>query len=331
MGIKVDRDLAKQVLEEARFAPSAHNVQPTYAMLENDQFIIYEDYTRTLPISDPTGADIRLSHGCFIEGMALALSKRGLRVAEVDTTLHTGTGTPIAVLTIEKGAEADLLAPFIRVRKTWRGAFQAEEKTKKDFLLAPLQAHHDIHLLTDSAAIKRVAELADKASLHFMRDRGHRDELLKWMRLSRRHPDYHHDGMNAEAMGFGLLETIGVPWVLGSLFAPLDSIGFAAKLTTESAITENAAALVFFHRPTDEDILHIGRAFYRAWLCLAAAGLSGRPISVLTDWIDARQEVERMVQLPEGRSLVKIMRIGTPKGHRIDSHARLPVEDILRS
>lgn len=331
MSVAIDRDLAAELLAEARLAPSAHNVQPSYVTLEGGRLVVHEDKTRTLPISDPEGRDIRLSHGCFIEGIALALSKRGLYLAGLDSPPNAGSGGPVAVLDVEKGGEPDPLAAFASARKTWRGAFRPEGKAERDALLAPLRGHPDLDLVTDPAAITRIAELADEASLNVMRDPGQRRELLEWMRLSRRHPDYHRDGLNAEAMGFGWMEAAGVPLALGSLFAPLDAMGLAARFTAERAITESATALALFHRPEGEDLLASGRAFYRAWLSMEALGLSGRPISVLTDWADAREQVERMVHLLPGRALVKVLRIGRPAGQSDTRHARLPVEAILRS
>jgi len=103
--------------------------------------------------------------------------------------------------------------------------------------------------------------LADAASLHFLRDDEHRRELLAWMRLSAYHQNFHRDGLNARAMNLSRFGAWGAGLVLGSLFVPLDRLGFAAPIVNEASKARTAAAIALFHRPVGEDPFFPGAPF----------------------------------------------------------------------
>ena len=327
--IVVDYDLATRLVGRARFAPSAHNTQPTRVILHQGKILIRADPTRQLPVSDPLGHDIRLSHGAFIEGLAIALSEEHLHIDEIEILPNNDPTQSIANLSVGSGGEPDPLAAFVTSRTTWRGPFRKLHQTEQRAQLAPLAGHPDISLITEHSTLTRIAQLADEASLHFMRDAAQRRELLHWMRLTQRHDAYKRDGLNADAMGMGRVEAIGARLVLGPFFALFDSVGLAAKLTAEAAITGNAAAIALYHRPTGEDPLITGRALYRAWLAMEQAGLAGRPLSVLTDWTQTAEAMKSIAPLPPDRQLIKAFRIGVPAGDRRTQHERLPVDELL--
>ena len=79
----------KAALDEARLAPSVHNVQPTRWRLAGDRLLLLGDPARTIPAADPAGRDWRLSHGAHFEGLSLALAARGARLAEPEMLADT--------------------------------------------------------------------------------------------------------------------------------------------------------------------------------------------------------------------------------------------------
>ena len=148
---------------------------------------------------------------------------------------------------------------------------------------------------------------------------------MEWLRLSRTHPRYARDGLNAEAMQLSPIEAWAAGVVLGPLFRPLDWIGLAAPLLSETAKTSSAAAIVLFHRPAGEDAFLSGRAFYRAWLAMERCGLKGCPMSVLADWDESRDALARQYAIPADRHIVSAFRIGRSDGVPSSLRARLPV------
>ncbi|MBN8941906.1 MAG: hypothetical protein J0H01_20530 [Rhizobiales bacterium] len=326
--IAVDPDLLHRLVAEARLAPSVHNIQPTRVSLSDGVILLQDDPARRLPAADPNGHDVRLSHGAFLEGLALALGRAGLAIADL-VLAPSGAAGPIARITVAEGAP-DPLASHVPNRASWRGGFSTADAAVGAALARLAADQPDLTLVSEQQAIGRIAALADRAGLFFLRDAGHRRELLQWMRLSKAHPDHDRDGLNAEAMALGRIEAFGAGLVLGPLFPLLDRLGLAGPVTAEAGEAGSAAAMALFHRAEGEDPLVTGRAFYRAWLAMAAQGLAGCPVSVLVDWPETHAALCAAHPLPAGRRLVNVFRIGVPAGPRRISHARLPVEALIR-
>ena len=329
--IAIDRDLLEALVAEARLAPSAHNIQPTRVGLDGGAILLSADPARRLPAADPTGHDVRLSHGAFLEGLSLALGRRGLALADI-ALAGDGAASAIARLTIAAapaGEAADPLERRVATRASWRGGFRAPDAAAGAALERLRAANPDLLVVDDRQALRRIGALADRAALALLSEHGPRTELLAWMRLSKSHPDYHRDGLNAEAMALGRIEAFAAGLVLGPLFAPLSRLGLAASLVAEARKSAVASALVLFHRPGGEDPLVSGRAFYRAWLGFDAEGFAACPMSVLVDWPEAKVDLTAAHPPPAGRRLVNVFRIGLPDRARPIVHSRLSVAELL--
>lgn len=327
----LDSDLFRDLIAEASLAPSVHNIQPTrWRLLSADTLLLLEDARRSLPAADPSGHDVRLSHGAAIEGLSLACGRHGLQVAQValDDRPDEASGLRvIARLALAPGGTEDPLASAVAGRRSWRGRFSAADAELRE-ALQRLAAAPDLLIVPPGSAVAEIAELADRAGFHFLCEDAHRHELLAWMRLSRRDPRYGRDGLNAEAMELGSVEAMGAALVLGPLFPLLKRLGLAEPLTRERSKTASGA-IALFHRPEGEDPLETGRAFYRAWLAMAAQGLGACPVSVLADWPVSSAALVRSHPLPAGRRLVNVFRLGRVPPGAGAARARLPVGELI--
>lgn len=328
----LDPTLLEQLLAEVRLAPSVHNIQPTrWRLIGSDTLLLLEDVARRLPAADPSGHDVRLSHGAAIEGLSLALGRRGLRIAEVepltDPTVSDGL-QPVARITIAAGGELDGLADFVSTRTSWRGGFRSVDQVGEAAFYMFSAMADDVQLVRGAGAVDAIAGIADEAGFHFLRDDAHRAELLRWMRLSRSDPSYERDGLSAEAMAMPGVVALGTRLVLGPLFSPLRRLGLAATLVSERGKFANSA-VALFHRPEGEDALATGRAFYRAWLMLTAQGLAACPVSVLADWPASNRRLVEKHGVLAGRRLVNVFRLGQPDGTPSGVRARLPVSELI--
>ncbi|WP_244624168.1 MULTISPECIES: hypothetical protein [unclassified Bosea (in: a-proteobacteria)] len=328
----LDRPLLEELLAEARQAPSVHNIQPTrWRLIGGDELLLLEDVARRLPAADPSGHDVRLSHGAAIEGLSLALGRRGLRIAQIepltDATASDGL-QPMARITIAAGGELDGLADFVSTRASWRGGFRPVDQAGEAAFYMFSAMAGDVKLVRGAEAVDAIAGIADEAGFHFLCDDAHRAELLRWMRLSRSDPAYQRDGLSAEAMAMPGVVAFATRLVLGPLFSPLRRLGLAATLVSERGKFANSA-VALFHRPDGEDPLATGRAFYRAWLMMTAQGLAACPVSVLADWPASNRQLIERHGVPEGRRLVNVFRLGQPDGAPAGERARLPVSELI--
>lgn len=325
----LDPHLFQDLVAEARLAPSVHNIQPTRWRREGDAILVLADETRLLPVADPRGHDIRLSHGAAIEGLSLALGRRGLRMARLDTTVDASSGQGVvARIALASGGEADPLARAVASRASWRGAFRRRDPDLPTRLARLAPARDDLVIIGEAEAVSSVADLGDRAAFHFLCDEAHRRELLHWMRLSRSHPRYGLDGLDAEALALGRIEAVVASLVLGPLFPALRQMGLAAPLTRERGKTASGG-IALFHRPLGEDPLETGRAFYKAWLAMEMTGLAACPISVLADWPLSNRALVGRFGVPSDRRLVNVFRVGAPTRRNPARHARLAVQDLI--
>lgn len=330
----ISDEFAMDLIDEARLAPSVHNVQPTRWRLDDGHLSVLGDQSRAIPVADPSGRDWLLSIGASVEGLAIALASRGLRLVDAvraETTPQPGRPglVEVAELAISAHDAGPVPAEPVSARASWRGGFRKSDPETDQALDRLDEERDDLVLVRDRVTIRRIVAMADESGLYFLRQADHRRELVEWMRLSDRHPRYHLDGLNSEAMNLGRLDAFGAGLVLGPLFPALDRIGLAAPLVSESGKTVSAAAIALFHRPAGESAFDSGRAFYRAWLAMERAGLRGCPMSVLADRDVTRNWLERNAAVPEGRRIVSVFRIGVPTRRLAIRHARLPTQDLL--
>jgi hypothetical protein len=319
--------LFRQLVAEAALAPSVHNVQPARWRQEGDAVLLFEDMSVRLPASDPEGWDAGMSLGAACEGLALAASAAGLS-ARVEPVL--GSNGPLrlrARIAFAPGARADPLVPHVPVRRSWRGAFVPA--SVPDRAAAVALAARDCAVIADPPGIAEAAHLADRASHGFLRAGAFRAELLSWMRLAPRHPRWAIDGLNAEALALGRMERLAAGAVLGPAFRALDGLGLSAWLLADRAKARSSTAILVLHRPAEETALDCGRAFYRAWLRIEAAGFGAAVQAALADDAETAAHLCDMCGLTARRRVVSAFRIGRRPRHDPVARARRSVDDLI--
>ena len=309
------------LIDAANRAPSVHNIQPArFRFLDERTVELVDDPQRRLLVGDPEGKDNQKSLGAALEGLSLALSERGLG-AEVN-------GARVQMVS---GAGRDPLAPFAATRASYRGMFAPANARDQAALEQIATTCSDLHII----AAKDIADLAslfDDVSMEVLRAPAYRAELLSWMRLSARHPNYTRDGLNAAHMALSSIEATGAGIVLGSTAFPLlDTVGMARPLIAESSKVRSAAGVALFHRPMSEPELETGRRFYRVWLEIERAGLALCPMSVLADVPHAAERLLREANV-DGRKLVTVFRIGRRPANFVQPpRVRLPAAELIVS
>lgn len=332
--MSLDYEVIRACIAEASLAPTVHNIQPTRWQFTGKGLRLLGDAQRQLPVADPSGHDVLISHGAALEGLDIALKRHGLAVDAVQRCKEQARGDGLIdvadVEIVERHSLESVDRAVVERRASWRGGFARTDDAVAAACRQIAASRDDLTLVMETPLVADIAMLADRAGMHFLRDADHRRELLSWMRLSDGDPRYMRDGLNREAMALGRIEAWGAGHVLGSWFGTLDGLGLANSLLSERAKTLSSAAIALFHRPHGEHPLESGRAFYRAWLAITAGGLAACPMSVLADWDVARSELQRRHPLGEGWRLVNVLRVGrAPVGSPQPRRARLPLDELI--
>lgn len=318
------------ILADASLAPSVHNVQPVRWQVADDGLNLLRDTSIKLPHADPSDKDILLSVGAVLEGVALAASRFGFGVNFHPEPKGSAGARYQRLGRVEflTGGQLDPLAEHVAHRCSWRGAFGVPHEGDRQGV--GMLTRHGGVAIASGHSIKRIAALADEASLRFMSNDDFRNELTSWMRLSRRDPRWSLDGLNAEAMQMNKAEAFGASVLLGWPFALLSKLGMASALTSEASRNEKALGFLIVHRPIGEDPIEQGRHFYRHWLDIERAGFVAQVVAALADDDQTRMQLHDMIGLPENRRILTVFVFGRlPERAKHPVRARLPMNEIL--
>jgi hypothetical protein len=318
------------LVAKASLAPSVHNVQPARWHIEEGSIVLVEDMSRRLLIGDPTGNDIGISLGAALEGLSLAASERGLEVVEYKGGMLPDLPDPLRAVgrfVLKPNGKLDRLASFVESRASWRGGFVSH--TQNDLASLKALVAPDAVLIFEQHELNKLAKLYDKASYGFMRQTPFRNELKGWMRLSKQHPSWARDGLNADAMVLSPIEAKAASFVLGPAFRVLDALSLAPALLAEGQKIKQAACVVLFHRDANETPFDSGRHFYRLWLALEAAGFGAAVLAALADDMPIARALCETNGIGPQRRLVSSFRVGRLGDQRPSPRARLSLAEVL--
>src|SRR5690348_6155817 len=191
--------LLAHLLEAAARSPSTHNTQPWVLSWREDELRIRLDRERMLPAADPEGSDAAHSLGAAIENLLLTLSQLGLEGQY--SVSRTCESEPVLILRWRKsdGPRPDpSLYRMIPIRSTVRLRYSREPipGAVLDDITRAAQSPSRLYVLTDERAIDEIRSLAALASAKLLENENHARELYRWLRFSRRHPDWYRDGLN---------------------------------------------------------------------------------------------------------------------------------------
>ncbi|MDT7574184.1 MAG: hypothetical protein QOH17_517 [Pseudonocardiales bacterium] len=162
--LRISSDEVAHLLAAAGRAPSLHNSQPWRFRVEPDLIELWADPRRALPAADPSGREQRLACGAALYNLRLALQGCGVRPL---VTLQSDPDRPDLLACVRYGGHKSPTPEQLRLlaaipkRHTNRTPFTDEQLT-----------------IGERNALSRAA-LDEGAWLHFVDDRGQRDELAR--------------------------------------------------------------------------------------------------------------------------------------------------------
>ncbi|GAA2641040.1 nitroreductase family protein [Dactylosporangium fulvum] len=286
-----------------RRAPSAHNTQPWQLEYHADEVAVTVDPARSLPDSDPTGRDLDLGIGAFVETCLIVSAGLGLAVTAVPGPRLVPAAkvysTPFTIADVE-------------ARRVARGRYAPGPLDPAVLAeLGPGLAHVPAReLVRDLAVADRWMFGTPAVAL----------ELRDWLRLDPRHPRYHLDGLTDRALVLSRFEARFLATALHA-YPVTRRLGLATLLATSgrSLLRYDGSVLVLLADGTDR--VTAGRRLLRTWLALARHGLAVHPLSQL---LDCPQTAARLTDRIGGRPLA-VFRVGRPLAEPIRS-ARLPAQ-----
>jgi hypothetical protein len=331
----VDLNRAEQmgaVLEASR-APSVRNIQPArWRFTDDGSLILFRALNRTVSVADPTSHDLQASLGAAFEGMAIALSTRGLSLSAPEPESEAAaTGCePVvrASITQLEDPEPDPMAAWVTRRRSYRGVFPTADPADIRRLVALERA--DARLILGNDRLAGLAVMHDAAAWTYESQPAYHAESWKWTRLSRRDPRYKRDGLTAECLAFSGMKG----WLAAQVLPPgnfelMAKLGVSQRLLSEGARIRSAGAALVFCPRRAETPFDVGRRMYRLWLEITAVGFHVAPMSASANDVDTRTALEQECQVPADRRIANVFRVGRIPDAAVAESPRLRVSEFL--
>lgn len=331
----------RALAEQARWAPSPHNTQPTrLRILGPDRAELWFVPERGLPVGDPRGRFTHVTFGIFAEILSIAAHGRGLdlEIAHRHEPLYRGGAGP------EKAADLRLSRPgrpipdldpgLITERRTNRHPY--DDSPVPDAVLARLRDEarrhgHRLRTTTDPRAIRWVKELNRDALLRDLGDERYRAELASWLRFSAAEAQRRGDGLSAEALALPGWLLRGVMRHHRLFSAPiLRHLTQRLYMATMRGIS--TVGWIQGDFATIGEWTRAGHLMIRLWLILTEHDLCWQPYGSVITTEEARRSMVDRFDIDEGRAgrdmAWLLVRLGACEREPARSH-RLPLEEVL--
>ncbi|GIJ24664.1 nitroreductase [Micromonospora lutea] len=292
-------------------APSAHNTQPWRLRYEPGAIHLGWDAADTLPVADPTGRDLRLSLGAFVETCLIVAADAGLRLEYAAD--HDERHRRVGWL---RPARHPYQTPFrttdVWERRTDRGrlADGPEQDTLAALDAVARQAGGGVRAVPEPARLAALLRTADRQQYA---DPAVVAELRRWLRLDPTHPSYDVDGLSDRCLALSRPAATGLRAALAA-YPLLRPLGLPRLLAAADDPLARGGAVLVLIAPADLDRtgqVEVGRVLMRIWLTLHTAGLAAHPLSQLIDVAATRTALGALLDVAPDR-LLHVARVGRP-------------------
>ncbi|WP_232665472.1 hypothetical protein [Pseudonocardia sp. TRM90224] len=296
-------------------APSAHNTQPWVLRYAGDRVEVAWDPACTLPAGDPTGRDLLLAMGAFVETCLIVAADAGIALDFVAD--HDGPARRVGWLVdAPRPYRTTFDTAAVRARTTNRGAYlpgtlPAGVSVRLGALAA--EAGGGVEALPSRDLVESLAE----ADRHMFGDAAVAAELGAWLRLTPRHPRYLLDGLTDRALALSAGEALGLRVALRALPA-LRRVGLPRLLAAAGrGLLDRDGTVLVLVAPDGsgpDGTVTLGRALMRIWLTLSGAGFACHPVSQIVDCAATRARLAARLGIADPRRLMHVTRVGRPAG-----------------
>jgi nitroreductase len=285
---------------------------------------IHPDVGRHLPVVDPDDHALYISLGCALENLVVAAAASGLA-----TKVHYGPEFLQVELTPDGSGDQRALADAIPKRQSNRRRYDGRDIP--DEHLRRLLAGNEfggvdvVALRTSEPAIEPIITLVKEANRLQFEDKYFVNELIEWIRFSRKEAERTRDGLTAAALGFPSIPRWLGAWIMKRLIAP-----DAEAKKCEKAIRSSSLVFAFIARANDrKHWIDLGRSFERVALTATSLGIALALLNMPCEVLSVREKFAAHLGLAHGEQPLLLVRLGYARA--LPHAPRRLVEEVLQA
>lgn len=315
----------RKIIEYGTKAPSGHNTQPWKFRFSENEIQIHPDFKRALPIVDPDNHALYISLGCAAENIILASRNIGYNT---DLNIEKGTdGVNFISIKVQRdsAAQKDDLFEYIEKRQVTRNAYDDTSIVSKDLKqLIDAAEFEGVHIRSFSTQeeINQLAPFIIQGSNLQFQKKAFVDELVSWIRFSKKEVKEKRDGIWHASMGMP-----GVGRILGNLIMKKFVDAKSEAKRWKKMIRSTPTFILFLAEKDDvPHWVNTGRAFQRFGLMATKLQINHAHVNMPCEEIEVRKKMALALGIKKEHPLL-LVRLGYSE--RMPYSYRRPVEEVF--
>ena len=315
----------EKILEYATKAPSGHNTQPWKFLIKKDEIQIHPDFNRALPIVDSDNHALYISLGCAVENAVLAAKNYGFS-SNIEIAKNNEGADFIAIkLRKDKTVEVDELFNYIDNRQVTRNEYSRSTVPSEDLkLLLESTDFEGVRALifTDLKAISELEPFIIEGSNLQFQNRDFVNELVSWIRFSKKEVEQKRDGIWHASMG---MPSAGR--MVGNIIMKKFVSAKSEAKRWKKQIKASAGFVLFTAEKNDlEHWVNLGRAFQRFGLTATKLNINHAHVNMPCEEHSVRKKLAAHFNLKNEHPLL-LIRFGYSE--KMPYSYRRRIEDIV--
>jgi len=309
-----------ELIRYATLAANGHNAQSWRFAIRENAIEIHPDYSRRLPIVDPNDRELWISLGCALENLLIAARATGYATEVVYPDTED-------FIHVRLTADTPLNSPLfdaIPLRQTTRSEYDGQpiETALLDQLTAmPQEPGVVLHFVTEPAEFERVVEYVNLGNLSQYADRAFVDELIDWLRFTKKEALGSLDGLYTRSSG-----NPEVPRWLGQLFVSGTTPQQQADTDAQKMRSSPHALVIASETENKTTWVHTGQVYERMALTMTSLGIQSAFLNQPIEVTSLRSQFQSAMGLGEVLPQL-LIRFGY--GNPMPRSLRRPIESVL--
>ncbi len=316
----------QKIVEYGTKAPSGHNTQPWKFVVNENEIRINPDFNRSLPVVDADNHALYISLGCAAENIILAARNVGYNTILEIKKDDAGVDYISIRLHRDGAVQKDDLFNYIDERQVTRNAYDDTSIAAKDLkqLIDSTKFKGvQVKSFTSQEEINRLEPFIIEGSNLQFQNKAFVDELVSWIRFSKKEVEKKRDGIWHASMG---MPSAGR--VMGNLIMKKFVSAKSEAKRWKKLIHSSAGYLLFIAENNDvENWVNMGRAFQRFGLLATKLNIHHAHVNMPCEEIETRKKLG--IHFGLKGHLLLLVRFGYSK--KMPYSYRRPVSEVLEN